>query len=457
MKPIQPGLLMAITGKTFLWQTAETVLAGLLQSFTTLLLPLSLGIYYELIFHSGSGKGRILQQLGITELTLSEFYLMFLSLLALKFVFSWREKYNTQKLSKTLGLNIQGKIFEHYLAGYPGADTVKEADSKLFRFANEPRGIESFYTRVILAGTRDILLLILCFSLLYRNDGALANYILLCFLLFLSFQFLQTGYLRQSFKLYRKNRTSLFRFAGNALLNKAVIAELHREAIELKRYQKKQSRLQVSSTPYYLQKSFHQAIFPILMYLCLGGLLWIIASHPSYTALTAPDLFSYILLVIMLIPALRRIGQLPRFIIQAGESWNWLAPILSAPKTNTSKSSRAVADPDLPLYGRSLYEALTPFKNEKMQGRILQYLNQLDTVEKDNRKLLQQKPARIVKNSSLYQQRCYVLIRALLQPASILVIPENFWTGISEPETKRLKDFIFTINRLQTDEQRQLN
>lgn len=457
MKTIQPNLLMAITGKTFLWQTAATVMAGLLQSFTTLLLPLSLGIYYELVFHSGSGKGRILQQLGISELSLSEFYLLFLTLLVLKFVFSWKEKYNSQKLSKTLGLNIQGKIFEHYLTGNPGADSTKEADSRIFRFANEPRGIESFYNRVILAGTRDILLLILCFTLLYRNDSTLANYILLCFMLFLSFQFLQAGHFKKSFLLYRKNRSSLFRFAGNALLNKSAIAGLNREAIELKRYQKKQSRLQVSSSPYFLQKSFHQAIFPILMYLCLGGLLWIIASHPTYSTLSAPDLFSYILLVIMLIPALRRIGQLPRFITQAGESWAWLVPILSAPKTIPAKAVRAVADPDLPLYGRSLYEAIAPFKNEKMQGRILQYLNQLDTNEKDNSKLLQQKPARIVKNSSVYQQRCYVLIRALLQPASILVIPDNFWTGISESETKRLKDFIFTTNRLQTDEQRQLN
>ncbi|MBC6490509.1 ABC transporter transmembrane domain-containing protein [Flavihumibacter stibioxidans] len=457
MKTFKARMLIATTGKPFLWQTAATVLVGLLHSFTTLLLPLSLGIYYELVFHSGAGKGRILQRLGIPELSLKGFFTFFLLLLLFKLALSWTEKYYSLRLTKTLGLRIREKLFDHSLSGKISGAGSQSADRNIFRFANEPRSVEIFFSKVVLAGTRDILLLVLSFTFLYHIDSALANYILLCFFLFLSFQYLQAGHLKTSFKLYRKNRTILFRFAGTALLNRSAIAGLNRRAIELKRYRKLGRQLLSESDPYFLRNSFQQAVFPVLMYVCLGGLLWIIASHPSYSDLTAPDLFSYILLVLMLIPPLRRIGQLPRLTAQARNSLDHILPILATPEKRKENLPAAIANPDLPLYGRNLYEAIAPFKNEKMRHQILQYLEQLLDDGGDSRQLLKQKPGLSVKNCSTYQLRCYVLIRALLQPSSSLVIPETFWTGISEVEKKRLKDFLFTTNRLQSDEQRQFN
>ncbi len=90
---------------------ASIIFIGLLNNIVSFLLPISIGEFFTLHFHTGSSKGKLLNWLGLNVNTTKHFFVLFWFLLFTKTILTLVESYGTFSQGELFVKNLRENVF----------------------------------------------------------------------------------------------------------------------------------------------------------------------------------------------------------------------------------------------------------------------------------------------------------------------------------------------------------
>jgi|GEM_PF-2677872 len=314
-------------------RAATIVLLGVCTSYCTLLLPLSLGKFMEIMTGAGGGKTRALHLLGISlPEDLTSFFLFFFIILILKFTFSWLHTWLTSMFGELFAAGLRKKFLDFRLQN-ASADLRPDKASLLMPFANDMKTVRTMLTKGVIGFTTDLLFLVMALYVLIRLAPALTAAVIIMTGLFF---FIHRWYNHISKPLFAEKRN---RQAG--LLNRTA-ALLSNGQTDFKMQQRKldekNQKFIKTLWIFHARKALLKSLSPFMLYFLLAVIMIMISAQNNTERLDAGTILTYILLLMTLFPTLRNLIRIENTWVQGAlAAEKFLEPRAKSPKTGAEK------------------------------------------------------------------------------------------------------------------------
>ncbi len=303
------------------WQCTGIIALGLLTSYFTLLLPLSIGKYLEIVFSAGGGKTKALQLLGINlPDRLSVFFIFFSCIVILKFFTGWMHQYYASLMGELFIHQLRQKLFIKHLGQ---KENNKFSASVLLPYTSEAKALQRLLVKGVLGLLKDLLYFSMALYVLFLINKTLTVTVLLAI-----------GVFFLTYRWYGRKQKNVFadkRKKQGALLNhisRSLLAKNKPGMPPLPLFDKKAGQLQQSGKASHLRRSFLQVLPPFMLYSMLAVIMALIVWGIGSENLLSGDVITYILLLMTLFPVIRSIIKI---------EYIWLQGKLSAGKFERSK------------------------------------------------------------------------------------------------------------------------
>jgi len=284
-------------------------LSGLCYNVFTLLVPISLGRFYEFNFGFSSHRLKLLSDMPlINTKDFTTFLLFFIGLIFFRFVFEYINKYYVAIIGEKFAKTLREDLFKHQLQISNSVYDEKGIGKYLLRYSGDLKSIQNYVTRGLFRFSQDLILIVfLLITIAYINIklGAIAA-ISIGFSIFILFFINNILY---TISVNRRNqRSGMLTFVNTRLRAILSIKAFNKYTPEEKRYIKRSKKLYVVGKKYQKVVGLIQSIIPFLTYLMIGLLMWYVyylkTNHNA--SFNAPSLLILILLIISFLPILRR-------------------------------------------------------------------------------------------------------------------------------------------------------
>jgi ABC-type multidrug transport system fused ATPase/permease subunit len=282
-------------------KTVWIILLGFISNYCTLLLPLSIGTFMEIVFHSGGGKSRALQLLGIyIQNSLPVFFAFFSSMLLLKLLSNWGFRFLSTTLGEAFTAFLRQRLFKRHLLEMN--DTLLKP-AVLLPFSNDVKFMQRYLVKGVIGFTKDILFLLMALYVLAALQPLLTAVVLTLCILFYIFSRWLNRYNKPFAMQKRKRQAQLLHFVSGILLQQSVVISTESALLG---FDNKIKKMQHDSRQYYLLKTFLSAFTPFLLYLMVAILLAVLAWGKNFMHLPGPnEAVVYILLLMMIFPVFK--------------------------------------------------------------------------------------------------------------------------------------------------------
>lgn len=319
-----------------------TFVAGLCNSTLNLFIPVFTGKYYQLAFHTHSPRGKFLDSVLYLP-HLSDFFLWFSILVGLKAVFTFSEKYLTGYSSEVFSKQLREQLFSTQLLFSYSAFEKKAPGKYLLRYSGDLSAIQRFVMKGILRFSIDVIFLALAFTLLGLLNLTMTLIVAAAFLFFFLVVYFLNFYLKKITIRRRNLRSELLSFVSSRLHGLATVKIFNREPVEEKKFGTSSERLLRQGQKYFRMYGIISALFPLFLY----GILCFIFYYAHQLrvmdkkSFPAHEMIIYIMVLINLLPVLRRIMEVT-LVWQAGNvSINKILRIFNSPIENKYNSTDA--------------------------------------------------------------------------------------------------------------------
>jgi ABC-type multidrug transport system fused ATPase/permease subunit len=284
----------------------SSIATGLLNNVITLLLTLTIGKFFDDAFSYSTNKGRILSLLGLhLDKNLFHFFLFFAALITAKLLFGWADVFLTALSGEKFSKQLRENLFETQLHQDYKVFQQKETGKYLLRYSGDMRSMQNMLTKGIIGHIKDVLFVMTGIFFLLQLQPVLAALFAGFALLLIALTMLFDGKLKKLTEAKRDVQSSLFSFVTTRLMSLQSVKAFNKESVELDRFTKRSERSFQLARQYHLISSFIQAGAPVILYTALASMLYMT------TVLSSPvkgkALLSFVLLTILLFPALKRI------------------------------------------------------------------------------------------------------------------------------------------------------
>ena len=347
-------------------------IAGIIGSICTIFISLSIGSFYQLIFHSAGNKSRILSLLGFHAVKrIQYFFVFYASLLFIKAISDWLFYYFSKVSANKLSRSIRDSLFENQLNTRYDLFSQKSPPKYLLRYSGDLQAIQSFYVKGILVFIKDIVLLFIGFYCLFKINLVLSFILLAAVPLLFAINYLFNIPIRKLIKEKNDRKSDLLAFVTHCFHAILSVKAFRKERIEAKRFHKKSEKLYKTSINYIFLYAFVQSVVPVFLYAVTGIVLFMVAN--KQININHGDLMAFVLLSILQFAALRRVVKVETI---------WRAGNISLQKINmllnTITENSKIDSPVLPFHSikfENLYlnetEAKEPLLNTYiMKGTI---------------------------------------------------------------------------------------
>lgn len=288
--------------------TASLILVGIISNCFAIFLSLSIGIYYQSLGNHHSTKGDILALFHISlPASPQRFFTVFLLLIVATSVFEFLFRWGSQHIASGFSLMLKKKIFRHHIRMEMKYFSKKPVGAYLLRYSGELKNIQYYLEKGVFRFTRDIVFialgLVILFSLhlqasIYVVSVLLAGFFLLYFI-------------SRVLKKLNNQRSDMISsdlsFIHDHLHCLETIKIWNREFKVISRFNKKTEGLRKHS----LKVAFWKNIFYTLPFTILFILLFLIfLTHKNTTGINSSSFIPYILLLILLFPAVKRVMRI---------------------------------------------------------------------------------------------------------------------------------------------------
>ncbi|MCB9232364.1 MAG: ATP-binding cassette domain-containing protein [Bacteroidia bacterium] len=284
--------------------------AGLASSMLTVLIPITIGKFFNLLFGFESHKSGVLSFMPrFFQESMTWISVIFLALVLAKILASYLEKYWSGVLGEYLAWKVRNELFAHQLKMQ-----MKEYDEKgigkyMLRYSGDLKGLQNYLTRGLIQFSGDALLLVFSFFILLFFDYKLFSIIIL----FLTGTlFVITRLNERLYSLSEKQRgskSSLISFVNTRFRSMLTIKAFNQQQSQLDLYEAKTRAVLKSGLRYQTLFAFVQSAAPSILYLMLAVIMvyiYLMNRHGG-AEFDGGTLLSALLILITIMPVMRRI------------------------------------------------------------------------------------------------------------------------------------------------------
>lgn len=279
---------------------------GMVASSLTILLPVSLGKAFGLLFGYHSLRAQIFEGLPASWVSsLPNFLGLLVVMILLRALSEYGERSLTGRLGEAFSRYLREHLFAAQLKLPLSIYQSKGTGRYLLRWSGDLKSLQNWLTKGIIRFGRDVLFLMGFLVVMYQLHPSLCAWIVLGLLLS-GFGIHCLNHLLYQISVERRNRKSgLLAFVSQRLLAIESLLVFNRQNPESKRFQRRSERLYQSGRAYHRIFALIQTSISTLVYLLLVGLLaW---AYLSANAHSSEQLLGAFLLMITVMPVLRRL------------------------------------------------------------------------------------------------------------------------------------------------------
>jgi len=307
---------MAAPGKIILsfigrnkWLMLAALIASLASNFLNVLLPLSIGKFYEITLpDSGSVKGKLMELLPFEINSARRFFIFFGCLILLKVLFAFFEKFGTGVVTERFARRIRERVFAAQLSHTLAAHRSKPVGKYLLRYSGDLRTVQNYLSRGILSFAGDVFFMICAFTGLWLINPYLTVIALVTFSMAGAVIFFLSRRMRNASVERRNQRSKALDFVSSRLSGFYTIKSFNRESVEEELYDHRSRKQYNAGVEYIRVQSFIQALMPGFFFGALALMLVMIlklgegGAQPGFG-----DVFVFVLLFLYMQGVTRRL------------------------------------------------------------------------------------------------------------------------------------------------------
>lgn len=303
--------------------TAGTLLVLIFNNLLNVLLPVSIGVFYEIVFHTTGAKGQLLAWLPLHFTDASGFLWFFGGLILLKVLLTFIQEYCIDLTGEKFAAGLREKTFRKQLQ-MPVQDFLRKPVGKhLIRYSGDLIAARQMITKGILIFAGDLIFLCVTFGALYHIQPRLALIVLGIFLAGVVLIRGLSGILERFSRKKQGSRSDYLEFINARLQAFYTIKSFNRETPEINRFNEISRELSKNATHNFRFESFIQALYPLIQYGALAAVLVAVAGGKM--VIPPADVFVFVLMLLYMRSVMRRIMQV-NLVWRAGKSalkkWN---------------------------------------------------------------------------------------------------------------------------------------
>ena len=291
-------------------RTGFAILAGMIANIFTILIPVSLGKYFDLLFGFQSHRAAFLDLLPFSFWNnIHQYLVFFVIIIVLKGGFQYLQRFQTAILGECFVRDLREQLFRQQLNILTSVYDDRGTGKYLLRHSGDLKSIQNFLTRGIVRFSTDIFLLLLSLlSLAWLNQT-----IFLIIIGGFGITALVVFYLNKilfHISVQRRNiRSGLLSFVNNQLQSIKTIKVFNKAATENAKYDKRSNRLFKKGIEFQNLYSLIFVFIPALLYLTLAAVLYSIyyEKQVGNSALHTGNTLGFIFLFITILPIFRRV------------------------------------------------------------------------------------------------------------------------------------------------------
>lgn len=249
-----------------------TLVASFLSNFITVLIPISIGKYYDLVFGFHTHRSQILNWLPWNFGDhITGFLVLFIGLVLFKMLVDFCERYYTGMVGEKFVWEIRNQLFDHQLKLPLSIYDSKGSGKYLLRFSGDLRSIQNYLTKGVIRFISDCTLIVLTLGILFLFHYQL-GLLLLALIIFPIISIILLN--RPLIAITREKRNAksgLLSFVSRSLRAINSIQAFNKEFTETKKYKKRSDKLYQKSIAYLKIQSLIRALIPGLLYIILGA------------------------------------------------------------------------------------------------------------------------------------------------------------------------------------------
>ena len=161
---------------------ALALVSAFLSSLCSVLLPLSIGSFYQVAFGESSGKNELLGRIGLNLTSLNSFFVFFATLTIFKGILTWLEHATMRTIEERITHDVRSRLFHAQLNHDFDSFHTKSIGKYLTRYSSDMLAIQQYFSKGLIKPIADGLFLITAFSLLFQLNNTLSKALLLVFL-----------------------------------------------------------------------------------------------------------------------------------------------------------------------------------------------------------------------------------------------------------------------------------
>ncbi len=288
------------------------VLLALFMGFTAnillLLLPISLGKYFDLLFGYHSKRAHILDALPFSFWdNIPEFILFFMLATTLWLLTNFTYRFLTADLGLAFSNELRVQLFEHQMF-----ISLEEYDKKgygkyLLRYSGDLTSIRNYLVRGVMRFGIDLTLILFALLGLYGLNAEILLGLLPGFALTVLVIFGLNKILYHRSVKMRNKRSGLLAYVSQRLQAMDTIQAFNRYVPEEKRFAEKSKTVYDAGRLYQCIYQLVFALVPVMLYWTLALTLYIFALKGDVSKLQHGNLVAFVLLFITVLPIFRRV------------------------------------------------------------------------------------------------------------------------------------------------------
>ena len=289
--------------------TTVAFICGFIYNIFTLLIPISIGRFYEFNFGFSSHRLKLIESFPFLNTdSFIRFLFFFIALVIIRFVFEYINKYLISIAGERFVKNLREQLFEHQLQINTTIYDQKGIGKYLLRYSGDMKSIQDYITKGMFQFSQDMLLiifLIAAIALIDLNSGLIvaASIAFTIVALFFINKALNTISVNR-----RNQRSGLLSFVNTRLRAISSIKVLNKYSIEQKRYVDRSEKLYQTGKKYQVVANLIYSFIPAITYLMIALVMWYVyyLKTNSGDTFNQPSFLILILLIISFMPILRR-------------------------------------------------------------------------------------------------------------------------------------------------------
>lgn len=296
-------------------RTFWIILLGIVTNLFTLIIPVSIGKYYQLVFNFEAYRMKLLGGVPSTIWdTVPKFLIVFLLLISGRYFFYFLHEYYLRNEGEIFIKKVKDYLFNHQLQIHNSVYKEKGIGKYLLRYSGDINSLKRLYLKGTISAIVDAMMLVFALFWLYvlNSKGAWAI-LILSVVFYTVIRLLNIKVEAYSFQ--KRNVTSgQLSYVSRTLNSILGVVLYNKQPVEFKKYRKKSKAVMKSAFKFNKWSILNSGFVSFIQYVILCAVLYIfyLDFDESKAQNQGGELISFILLYITILPVIRRLFSLER-------------------------------------------------------------------------------------------------------------------------------------------------